>query len=113
MAGALAATAAPAYAAGPGKILCSMDICIQTASSSSKTAKIHAWANTISFYGYFNMYNSNGPIASDSPTTVWLAGGTYYTFTVPCHTNWTYYVNATDGHNGDNVGTVKFAIHSC
>jgi|GEM_PF-6806910 len=116
--GALPADAAPAQAAASGSILCSGDLCLQTASvdTSNHTAKVNAWADTTTLNpGFFILStppNSSGVSAfAYSPTQKWPAGGTHYTFTIPLM-HGTYDMSAYSGKPpGIEVGDKTFGIN--
>lgn len=115
------ATAAPARAAtqapAAGSILCSgAYLCLQTVSvnTTNHTAQVNAWAATKALPGYFILDSppdSQGISEGlNSPTRVWPAGGTHYTFTV-----WllhgTYYMSAVWGSTNTIVDSKGFGIN--
>jgi hypothetical protein len=126
--GTVAASAAPATTATTANgathsrslrplyaIVCGGDACIQTASISGPLAKVNAWANRTTFYGYFQLVDNCDITVATSPTETWPAGGHHYTFTnihyADCGNYW--YVTAWRKNSSGkptNLGTAEFSI---
>jgi len=73
-----ASISAPVQPNSYGKRICSSNgvMCIQriTSVDESGTAYVSAWANTVTWYGWFELYR-NGSRVTKSKTATWEAGG--------------------------------------
>jgi hypothetical protein len=114
LSGVITLPASAAVSPAAGDIICSGNLCIQTDSTTSSTAKISAWADHTTFKGHFEMQIIGGQV-ENSPTKTWTAGGAGYQFSMPCSTSYTYQATAwkkvSDGW--EDIGEVVFYIDSC
>lgn len=107
---------APARGVSPagstGKLICSGNgvMCIQRITSiSNGSAYVEAWADTLTWTGWFQLYGPNGPRGKPSPNKTWERGGPGYLWDIPAGGGW-YVVAWQNPSSPVQIARIDFAV---
>lgn len=101
-----------ASASSVGKLICSGNgvMCIQrTTSISNGSAYVEAWADTITWTGWFQLYGNDGPRGKPSPNKTWERGGSGYLWDIPAGGGW-YIVAYQNPTSPVQIARIDFAV---